>query len=98
MCVMNRITDGAKKLQSLGDVQFVVVAITVQRLPFDEFHHEVGQAILGGPTVKQPGDVWVVQSGEYLSFFAEAAQDEVCVHAAFDEFDGGSLVELVIGA
>src|SRR5215217_246422 len=96
--VMNGITDRAKKFQALGDVQFIVVAIVIERLPLDVFHDEVGQTILGRPTVKQPGDVWMIQGSEYLSFFAEATQDEVCVHPAFDEFDGGSLVELIIGA
>ncbi len=40
----------------------------------------------------------VIEGGENLSFFAEAAQDEVSVHPAFDEFDGGAFIELVIGA
>jgi hypothetical protein len=42
--------------------------------------------------------VRVIECGEDLSFLAEAAQDEIGVHAAFDELDGGALVELVIDA
>ena len=42
--------------------------------------------------------MWMVQSGEDLSLFTEATQDEVRVHPAFDELDGRSLVEFVVCA
>src|SRR3954471_24890346 len=40
----------------------------------------------------------MIESGEYLAFFAEATQDEVCIHAALHELDCGAFVELVVGA
>src|SRR5690348_10865860 len=74
------------------------VAITVERLPFDKLHYEVGQSVFGGAAVEQTGDVWMIEGGEYLSFFAETTQDEISIHAALHQFDGGALVELVVGA
>ena len=76
VCVMDCVANRAEKFQALDDIQFIVVAITVEWLPFDELHYEVGQTIFSGAAIKQPGDVWMVQSGKYLSLFAEAAQDE----------------------
>src|SRR5690349_11331198 len=40
----------------------------------------------------------MIQSGEDLSFLAEAAQNEVGIHAALHEFDRRALVEFVVGA
>ena len=40
----------------------------------------------------------MIERGEYLSFFAEATQDEIRIHAALHELDGRALAELIIGA
>src|SRR5215217_7642256 len=76
----------------------MTVAITVERLPLDKLHHEVGQSVFGGAAVEQSGDVWMIESCEYLAFFAEATEDEISVHAALHQLDGGTFVELVVGA
>ena len=76
-----------KELESFGDVQLMRVAVVVQRLPFDKLHDEVRQAVVSGAAVEQAGDVWMIERGEDLSLFAEAAQDEVGVHAALDQLD-----------
>src|SRR5215510_10856375 len=76
----------------------MTVAVTVERLPFDKLHHEVGQSVFSRAAVEQAGDVWMIESCEYLAFFTEAAEDEIGVHAALHQFDGGAFVELVVGA
>ncbi len=40
----------------------------------------------------------VIECGEDLSFFAEATQDEIRVHSAFDQFNGCAFVKFVVCA
>src|ERR1043165_3800753 len=93
--IVDCVTDRAKEFQTLADVQLMSVAITVERLPFNKLHHEVRQSVFGCAAVEQARDVWMIESSEYLAFFAETTQDEVSIHAALHEFDGGTFVELV---
>ena len=74
------------------------VAITVEWLTFDVFHEEVGKAVVGCAPVQQPGDMGMIQCGQYLAFLAEATQDKIGIHAALDQFDCRPLVELIVGA
>src|SRR5436190_14956261 len=73
------------------------VAITVQRLTLDVLHHEVGQSVFSCSTVEESRYVRVIESGEYLSFFAEATEDKVSIHTALDELDRRPFIEFVIG-
>src|SRR5688500_12192999 len=76
----------------------MLIAVVVQRLPFDVFHDEVGQSIAGCASVQQAGDVRMIQSGQNLALGAKTAQDEVRIHAALDQFDRDALVELLVNA
>src|SRR5215204_6563680 len=76
----------------------MTIAVAVERLPFDVLHDEIGQAIFSCASVEQTADVWMIECGKYLSLFAEAAQDKVGVHPAFDQFYCCSFAELIIGA
>src|SRR5690349_20875805 len=96
--VMHGVADGAKELQSLHDVQLVIVAVTVKRFTFDELHHKVGKTIFGSSTVEQACDVRVIERREDLSFLAKTTEDEIGVHPALDQFYCRSFVELIICA
>src|SRR5687768_13626922 len=76
----------------------MTIAITVERLPLDVLHHEVGQTVLGGAAVEQAADVRMIECRQDLSFFAKPAEDEVSVHPALDQLDRGCFIKLVIGA
>src|SRR6185369_5631797 len=76
----------------------MTVAITVERLALDKLHYEVGQSIFSRAAVEQAGNVWMIERCEYLTLFAEATEDEIGVHAALHQFDGGTFVELIVGA
>ena len=40
----------------------------------------------------------MIEGGENLALVAKASQDEVGIHAALDQLDGGALVEFVVDA
>src|SRR5215204_7644567 len=98
MCVVDCIADSAKEFQPFGNVQLMAVAITIERLAFDVLHHEVRQAVFSSAAVEQSCDMRMIECGEYLSFFTKAAEDEVSVHPALDQFYGGPFVELIVRA
>src|SRR5215475_1460093 len=92
MRVMRRRTGGAKELQPLSDRKLAPVAVNVNRLSFDVFEREPGQAVFGRAAVEQTGNVGMVEAGENLSFMAEAANDQISIHSAPDQFDGHKLL------
>src|SRR5215217_4259658 len=98
VCIVNGAANRAEEVQPFGDVQLMAVAIGVERLPFDVLHHEVGQTVFRRSSIQQAANVWMIESREDLSFFAKAAQDEVSIHPAFDQFYCSPFVELIIGA
>src|SRR5918997_886519 len=76
----------------------MTIAITVERLPLDVLHHEVGQTVLSSAAVEQATDVRVIERRKDLSFFTKPAEDEVSVHPALDQLDRRCFIKLVIGA
>ena len=96
--VLHRRADLHEHLQSRGRVQVARLAVLVDRLPFDELHGEVGQAVGRGAAVEQSADVGMVEAGENLALVAEAADDRVGVHAALEDFERHALLERVVAA
>src|SRR6266480_5196050 len=76
----------------------MIIAVAVQRLAFDKLHHEIGQAVIRGTAIQKQGNVWMVQSSEYLALFAKAPQNKIGIHAPLDQLDRDSLVEFMIDA
>jgi len=44
--VVDGVADRPKQFETIGDVELVRGSITVERLSFDELHHEVRQAVV----------------------------------------------------
>ena len=78
--VMDGLADPHEEPESLGHRQVAVVAVIRDGHPFDQFHHEVRPASVGGSGVQDLGDMGVVQHREDLfgqgdSTFAAAGPD-----------------------
>ena len=96
--VLHRCADFREHLESRRGVQAARLAVLVDRLPLDELHREVGQAVGRGAAVEQAADVGMVEAGEYLALVAEAADDRVGVHAALEHFERDAFLEGVVAA
>ena len=59
-------------------------------------HHEVGQAVLRGAAVDQPGDIRVIQLRQDLALLPEAAHYGRRVPVASDQLDGDPLSVLLV--
>ena len=86
MRMLDRGADPLEKLQALGCVQLVGVAVFCNWLAFDVFHHEVRQAIFRSSAVEKAGDIRLIEIREDLSFHQKAPQDRFCIHATLDDF------------
>ena len=53
----------------------MLLGVTIDPMAFDVLHHEVGDAVFGGPAVEQAGDVRVFERSKNLPFMLEAAED-----------------------
>src|SRR4029079_18429781 len=96
--IVERIADGHEELEPLANIQLTRVGIVIERLAFDKFHNEVGQAVFGCAAVEQPGNVWVIECSQDLAFRAKAPENEICIHAALNELDRHAHLELAIDA
>ncbi len=72
-----------------------LVAVSVDGLPVDVFHDEIGASVVVASAVEEPRDARVVQRCQDAPFKAEAPQHLVRVHPALDLFDGHLLHEPV---
>jgi hypothetical protein len=73
MGVMHGGTDGADQLDALGERQAAAIAINVDGLAVDIFHHQIGRAVGGAAAVQQPCDVRVLQRRQDLPFHPQPA-------------------------
>src|SRR5262249_40051538 len=64
--VLDRGAGGAKELQPLDCIEFVVVTVNVDRKALDIIHDEIRQAAFGDSAVQKPGDVGVIEMSENL--------------------------------
>ena len=90
--------DGQNQADSVFDAQGPLGGVAGDPGAFDELHDEPGDAVFGGATVEQAGDVGVFEAGEDLAFAAEAAEDEIGVEAGAHQFDGDFGFVLIVGA
>jgi hypothetical protein len=59
-------------------------------------HDKIREAIFGFPPVEEPGDVWVLERGQYLPLVLEAPQHRLSVHAPFNQLDRHLHLELLV--
>src|SRR5258708_39749823 len=95
---MTRRADLLEKPQPFDDVELARIAVGINRLTLDVLHDEIRPAVFGCATIEEPGDVGVVQAGQYLPLAAEPLDYRVCVQAAFDEFDRDLFLKRLVGA
>src|SRR6476469_558704 len=74
------------------------VGVVIQGLPFNKLHYEIGQAVVVCPTVKQTGNVRMIECRQDLAFGAKTPQNEVSVHAALNELDRHPHLEFAVHA
>src|SRR5215467_3276243 len=71
MRVLNGHARGTKKLEALGNVEAVGVAVDVNRLSLDIFHDGVRQPVVRGAAIEQARDIWMVQPGNNFALLTE---------------------------
>src|ERR1041385_3092535 len=65
---------------------------------FHVLHHEIGQAIIGRPSIQETCDVGMIESRQNTTFGPESIQDLIGVRTTLQYFDSNLLLELTIGA
>jgi hypothetical protein len=98
MGVVDGVADFAKEAEAIFDAEAVMIAVFVDGHALDEFHDEVGRAVVGGSAVEESRDVGVLELGEGLAFGAEAPPRGFVGEAASDDLDGDALLVLIVGA
>ena len=88
MGVLDGLTNGDEEFQAFLGRQFVFVAILGDGDAPDQFHHEKGTAVVGGPGVEDFGDVGGIHHGQGLTFRFETGDDLFGVHAQLDDLQG----------
>jgi len=86
MGMMDSFADMFEQLQSLLDIQFVLVAVRRDGRALDIFHDEVGPAGFRRPGVKYMGNIRMIQQRQGLSFGLEAGDNLLGIHAGLDDF------------
>ena len=98
MRVLHRRADLPEQLQPRGGIEPARLAVLHDGLALDVLHGEVRQTVGRRPAVEEAGDVRVLEAGEDLTLVAEAADDGIGVHAAFEDLDGDALLVRVVAA
>jgi hypothetical protein len=96
--VLHCVAHGEQQSDARADVEAMTIAIGIDRLAFDELHHEIRLPALRRAAVDEARDVGVLERGESLTLAAEAPQDLVGVHAALDDLERDALHEFTVGA
>ena len=98
MRVLHGFADPAKQPHPCVNREAPPVAVSRDRLAFDELHREVRPAVGMEATVEEPRDGRVIELGENLPFATKAHRGVVAVEAAPHELERDDLNELAIGA
>jgi hypothetical protein len=73
-------------------------AVVDNQLALDVLHREERQPVIGGPAVKQAGNVGVFEARENLPFVPEPPHDRIGVHAALEHLHRDALLKHVVVA
>ncbi len=88
MRVTHRSTHLQEKLHTLAHRQASSIAIAIDGLAGDEFHHHVGHAADSRAAIQQARDVAMVEAGEDLPLGSEALLGQAGTHVGAHELDG----------
>ena len=94
---LHGITNLAEKAQARFQIQLLSGAVTLDRNALDVFHHQIGLPTRRRATIKQAGDVRMLQPGQDLPLAREVQEGFRIGHAA-DQFDRHALVEVSVAA
>src|SRR6185312_11873782 len=96
MCIRDCTANSAEQFKPFGCCQAMLIAVLVDSLTFDIFHYEKWQPIFRRPTVKQPGNIRMIQACEDLTLGTKSTHDAACVHPRLYNFNGHGFAILVI--
>src|SRR5215510_8436619 len=74
----------------------MAMAIDGDRVAVDEFHHEIGQAVLCRAAVRQTRNVRMIERGQDLALAQKSVAHEIRVHPTADDLDRNLLPELLV--
>jgi len=77
-----------KKIEPLGGVEFLLIAVLGDGNAFDQFHYEVRTAGVGRSGIQHLGDVGMVHQRQGLALGLEPSDDLLGVHPQFDDLEG----------
>ena len=86
--VLNCIAEVREEFKSRPCVEFVPIAIVIDRVPLDILHDEVGPAFGCRAGLEDAGDAWMTHHCKRLAFGFEACDDLVRIHARLDDLEG----------
>ena len=98
MRVLDGGANGSKKRQPGLKRKTVAFAVTIDGLAFDQFQHDVREALCRSATIDQMGDVRMIETGEDLPLGGEAFEDDRRAIAATHKLDGDLLLLLPVVA
>jgi OmpA-OmpF porin, OOP family len=98
VCVLHRVAHLAEECEPRPQVQAQAVAVQVDRLALDVFHHEEGRAVGRHPGIEEAGDAGVVQPRQDLPLGEEATPEQVGVEAGRKHLDRDAHLHLAAGA
>src|ERR1035438_7786628 len=87
MGVVDRVTNIAKKLQSLPHAQLMAVAILRNRDTSHVLHHEIRRAGFGRPCIEHARDAGMVHQGKRLTFGLKAGDHILAVEPVLDDLE-----------
>ena len=87
MRVLDTIADASEQIEPLLEAQLLLVAVVGEGNAADQFHHEVGATVVGGPGIEDLRDRGVIHDRQGLPLGLEATDDPLGVHACLDDLD-----------
>ena len=94
--VFNRVDDASEQFYALADIQLAFIAPAVDRLAFNNLHHQVWPTLFGGARIEKFGDVRMIQRCKY-SYFLVKSRDDVVRAGSRQQLNGNPAVEGFIG-
>jgi hypothetical protein len=96
MCVLDGMAHVPRQFQPLPRMQSVLVTVLRDRSPFDQFHHKVRPAGIGGSCVEDFGDVGMIHHCQRLAFGFKPRDDLSSIHARLDDLHGDATCDDVL--
>ena len=96
MCVLDGLTNLPEQRETVWHRKFLRIAIFVNRLPLNVFHHKVKQAIVRCTPIKNRHNIFVLQPREDFSFIEKPVDEVIGAQPPLDEFDRHLLSELIL--